>query len=129
MKTKETKGITLITLAITIVVLIILAGVSINAVIGDDGIIKKAQNSANLTKEAEVKEAINRTILEFYLTDDYETLEDFLKAKVTEGKIDSVTKNADGTLTVKKENSETVKKIDELRASIDEIVRELESDE
>ena len=104
MKTKEIKGITLITLAITIVVLIILAGVSINAVIGDDGIIKKAQNSANLTKEAEVKEAINRTILEFYLTDDYETLEDFLKAKVTEGKIDSVTKNADGTLTVKKEN-------------------------
>ena len=102
MKTKEIKGITLITLAITIVVLIILAGVSINAVIGDDGIIKKAQNSANLTKEAEVKEAINRTILEFYLTNDYETLEDFLKAKVTEGKIDSVTKNADGTLTVKK---------------------------
>ena len=102
MKTKEIKGITLITLAITIVVLIILAGVSINAVIGDDGIIKKAQNSANLTKEAEVKEAINRTILEFYLTDDYETLEDFLKAKVTEGKIDSVTKNVDGTLTVKK---------------------------
>ena len=102
MKTKEIKGITLITLAITIVVLIILAGVSINAVISDDGIIKKAQNSANLTKEAEVKEAINRTILEFYLTNDYKTLEDFLKAKVTDGKIDSVTKNADGTLTVKK---------------------------
>ena len=96
------KGITLIALVVTVVVLIILAGVSINAVIGDDGIIKKAQNSANLTKEAEVKEAINRTILEFYLTNDYETLEDFLKAKVTEGKIDSVTKNADGTLTVKK---------------------------
>ena len=104
MKTKEIKGITLITLAITIVVLIILAGVSINAVIGDDGIIKKAQNSANLTKEAEVKEAINRTILEFYLTDDYETLEDFLKAKAEDGSIDSVTKNTDGTLTVKKEN-------------------------
>ena len=96
------KGITLIALVVTVVVLIILAGVSINAVIRDDGIIKKAQNSANLTKEAEVKEAINRTILEFYLTNDYETLEDFLKAKVTEGKIDSVTKNADGTLTVKK---------------------------
>ena len=102
MKTKEIKGITLITLVITIVVLIILAGVSINAVISDDGIIKKAQNSANLTKEAEVKEAINRTILEFYLTNDYETLEDFLKAKVEDGSIDSVTKNADGTLTVKK---------------------------
>ena len=96
------KGITLIALVVTVVVLIILAGVSINAVIRDDGIIKKAQNSANLTKEAEVKEAINRTILEFYLTNDYATLEDFLKAKAEDGSIDSVTKNADGTLTVKK---------------------------
>ena len=96
------KGITLIALVVTVVVLIILAGVSINAVLGDNGIIKKANQAASVTKEAEVKEAINRTILEFHLTDDYETLEDFLKAKVTEGKIDSVTKNADGTLTVKK---------------------------
>ena len=103
-KLKNKKGITLIALVVTVVVLIILAGVSINAVIGDDGIIKKAQNSANLTKEAEVKEAINRTILEFYLTNDYETLEDFLKAKAEDGSIDSVTKNADGTLTVKKGN-------------------------
>ena len=39
MKTKEIKGITLITLAVTIVVLLILAGISINTVIGDNGII------------------------------------------------------------------------------------------
>ncbi len=96
------KGITLIALVVTVVVLIILAGVSINAVLGDNGIIKKANQAASVTKEAEVKEAINRTILEFYLTDDYETLEDFLKAKAEDGSIDSVTKNADGTLTVKK---------------------------
>ena len=96
------KGITLIALVVTVVVLIILAGVSINAVLGDNGIIKKANQAASVTKEAEVKEAINRTILEFYLTNDHETLEDFLNAKVSEGKIDSVTKNADGTLTVKK---------------------------
>ena len=102
MKTKEMKGITLVALVVTIVVLLILAGVSINAVLGDNGIIKKANQAASITKEAEVKEAINRTILEFYLTNDYETLEDFLNAKVSEGKIDSVTKNADGTLTVKK---------------------------
>ena len=101
-KLKNKKGITLIALVVTVVVLIILAGVSINAVLGDNGIIKKANQAASVTKEAEVKEAINRTILEFYLTEDYETLEDFLNAKVTEGKIDSVTKNADGTLTVKK---------------------------
>jgi len=96
------KGITLIALVVTVVVLIILAGVSINAVLGDNGIIKKANQAASVTKEAEVKEAINRTILEFYLTNDYATLEDFLKAKAEDGSIDSVTKNADGTLTVKK---------------------------
>jgi len=96
------KGITLIALVVTVVVLIILAGVSINAVLGDNGIIKKANQAASVTKEAEVKEAINRTILEFYLTNDYETLEDFLKVKAKDGSIDSVTKNADGTLTVKK---------------------------
>ena len=96
------KGITLIALVVTVVVLIILAGVSINAVLGNNGIIKKANQAASVTKEAEVKEAINRTILEFYLTNDYETLEDFLKAKAEDGSIDSVTKNADGTLTVKK---------------------------
>ena len=101
-KLKNKKGITLIALVVTVVVLIILAGVSINAVLGDNGIIKKANQAASVTKEAEVKESINRTILEFYLTDDYETLEDFLKAKAEDGSIDSVTKNADGTLTVKK---------------------------
>ena len=96
MKTKEIKGITLISLAVTIVVLLILAGISINTVIGDNGIIKKAQSSA----ESEAKEIINRTIMEFYLTNEYETLEDFLNTKVSEGRIDKVEKNADGTLKV-----------------------------
>ena len=100
MKTKEIKGITLITLAVTIVVLLILAGISINTVVGDNGIIKKAQSSAELTKESEAKEIINRTIMEFYLTNEYETLEDFLNTKVLEGRIDKVEKNADGTLKV-----------------------------
>lgn len=100
MKTKEIKGITLISLAVTIVVLLILAGISINTVVGDNGIIKKTQSSAELTKESEAKEIINRTIMEFYLTNEYETLEDFLNTKVSEGRIDKVEKNADGTLKV-----------------------------
>ena len=102
MKVKEIKGITLIALAITVVVLIILAGVSINAVVGDDGIIKKAHNSANLTRESEAKEIINRAVVEFRLTDGYDTLEDFLKTKVSAGTIDSVINNGDGTLNVSK---------------------------
>ena len=47
---KKNKGITLVALVVTIVVLLILAGVSINLVLGDNGIITKA-------KEAETKSA------------------------------------------------------------------------
>ena len=99
---KTEKGITLVALVVTIVVLLILAGVSINAVVGDDGIIKKAKESANLTKESEAKEIINRAIIEFITTEEYDTLEDFLKTKVSAGTIDSVVNNGDGTLNVSK---------------------------
>ena len=58
MKTKEMKGITLIALVITIVVLMILAGVSINTVLGDDGIIQKAKEAAEATKRASAEEEI-----------------------------------------------------------------------
>lgn len=45
-------GITLIALVVTIVVLLILAGVSINAVFGDSGIIQKAQDAQNKMDQA-----------------------------------------------------------------------------
>lgn len=77
MKTKETIGITLISLVVTIVVLMILAGVSINTILGDNGIIKKSQESANLTKETEAKEIMNRVVLEYYLVKKGETFEEF----------------------------------------------------
>ena len=49
---KNTNGITLIALVVTIVVLLILAGVSINAVFGQDGIIQKAKDAQNRMDEA-----------------------------------------------------------------------------
>ena len=45
-------GITLIALVVTIVVLLILAGITISLVFSDNGIIKKAQEAANKTQEA-----------------------------------------------------------------------------
>ena len=45
-------GITLIALVVTIVVLLILAGVSINALFGDSGIIQKAQDAQNKMDQA-----------------------------------------------------------------------------
>ena len=49
---KETKGITLIALVVTIVVLLILAGVSINLIIGNNGIINKAADAKKQTDQA-----------------------------------------------------------------------------
>ena len=51
---KNNKGITLVALVVTIVVLLILATVSINLVLGDNGIVKKAQDAK--TKSAEASE-------------------------------------------------------------------------
>ena len=102
MKTKEMKGITLIALVITIVVLMILAGVSINTVLGDDGIIQKAKEAAEATKRASAEEEMNRLVLEYQLASNDETLESFLQEKVTEGRIDEVTDNGDGTITITK---------------------------
>ena len=48
---KKNKGITLVALVITIVVLLILAGVSINLVLGNNGIIAKAQDAKTKTAE------------------------------------------------------------------------------
>ena len=53
---KQTKGITLIALVITIIVLLILAGVSIAMLTGQNGILTQAQNASEQTEIASVKE-------------------------------------------------------------------------
>ena len=80
----------------------ILAGVSINTVLGDDGIIQKAKEAAAATKQASAEEEMNRLVLEYQLASKDETLESFLQEKVTEGRIDGVTDNGDGTITITK---------------------------
>ena len=49
---KKNKGITLVALVVTIVVLLILAGVSINLVLGNNGIIAKAKDAQRESAEA-----------------------------------------------------------------------------
>ena len=62
LKNDRQKGITLIALVVTIVVLIILATVSILAVFGDNGIISRAQTSKTQTKEAMLKEEVTLAV-------------------------------------------------------------------
>ena len=55
-KIKQKNGITLIALVITIIVLLILAGVSIAMLTGTNGILTKAQNAKQVTEESAEKE-------------------------------------------------------------------------
>ena len=54
-KLKE-RGITLIALVVTIIILLILAGVTLNIALSDNGLFKKAQESADKYKEASEEE-------------------------------------------------------------------------
>ncbi|MFR7666141.1 MAG: hypothetical protein ACLU2J_02190 [Clostridia bacterium] len=69
---------------------------------GDDGIIQKAKEQAEATRRASAEEEMNRLVLEYQLASNDETLESFLQEKVTEGRIDGVTDNGDGTITITK---------------------------
>ena len=55
---KNKKGITLVALVVTIVVLLILAGVSINLVLGNNGIIAKAKDAETKSAEASQNDLI-----------------------------------------------------------------------
>ena len=62
-KTKQVKGITLIALVVTIIVLLILAGVSILMLTGDKGILGQANNAKKQTEISSEKEAIQLTMI------------------------------------------------------------------
>ena len=55
---KSQKGITLVALVITIIVMLILAGVSISLLLEDDGVINKALSVKNEQYKASLREAM-----------------------------------------------------------------------
>ena len=66
---KNNKGITLIALVVTIVVLLILAGVSISMLTGENGIVKQAQDAKDNTRGADVKETVDMAVNENKMLD------------------------------------------------------------
>ena len=61
---KSNSAITLIALIITIIVLLILAGVTLNMVLGENGIFGKANNAKNKTEVAQYEEELRMCVLE-----------------------------------------------------------------
>ena len=81
MKARKQKGVTLIALVITIIVLIILAGVSINMLVGENGIITQAQKAKEDTEKAKIEEEQAMNLL-------YDTI-------MTEGRVNVVDKTVE----------------------------------
>ena len=101
---KNKKGITLIALVVTIVVLLILAGVSINLVLDNNGIIAKSKDAKNNAIESDEKEKVEMAYVSATLkklgdTVTAEELQEELDSSVGTGKTD-VTTNGDDTLNV-----------------------------
>lgn len=101
----QNKGITLIALVITIIVLLILAGVSIATLTGENGILTKVNDAKREAEKAEAREKIQLEMLasvdetgKYNFNKALENLEKNLGLTELNG---AVTRNADGSLTVK----------------------------
>ena len=84
LRTKEGKGITLIALVITIIVLLILAGVTIATLTGDNGILTKANEAKTITNEKDEEEQIEIGYTEYLMADQTGEKVDF---KVSEANV------------------------------------------
>lgn len=67
---KERKGITLIALVITIIVLLILAGVTIATLTGNNGVLTKANTAKERTEEANIYEQLSIAVLGRYMSEE-----------------------------------------------------------
>mgnify|MGYP004514185837 FL=1 len=98
---KETKGITLIALVITIIVLLILSGISLSLVLGENGILEKATGASIEYQIAKGREELSLDLIEYQtikLTKNM-TLEEYFLSNERDFK-----KNDDGTFDVVSEN-------------------------
>ncbi len=98
---KEVHGITLIALVITIIVLLILAGITISMISSQDGILGKATSTKDAQKNAQDKESSQMAAMENMM--EYETIETVTDVSKLTTELPKMTKYVDNTSTVNKE--------------------------
>ena len=105
-KIKSTKGITLISIVVTIIVLLILAGVTIATLMGDNGLINKAKDASIATDVAETKGQIQLELMGRYNEDGSYTNRDVIVAvkQITGNDIEEGVE----TITTKKGNTVSI---------------------
>lgn len=110
---KNQKGITLIALVITIIVLLILAGVSIAMLTGQNGILTQANSAKTESKLAEIRENVNIAIATAFAASQGPNAEEFNistivnKLRETSGKSDTDVTGTGTTITYKYSATET----------------------
>lgn len=75
---KLEKGITLIALVITIIVLLILAGITINLIMGEHGILNMAKKSGEEYQKASIKEELELAIMDIQMNNITITMKDII---------------------------------------------------
>jgi len=102
--TKKEKGITLIALVVTIVVLLILAGTSIAMLTGENGIIEKAKESKTKTEISNIKEEMEMALSEWTIDYHEKDLELIGRSSTTDSGA-TVTYGEDGIIYISKNGS------------------------
>ena len=96
---KKQKGITLIALVVTIVVLLILAGVSLNLILNNNGVISKAKQAVEETDAAEAKDGMSLYLAGLKIDkveDSNFRLADYLSSNIGNDGIEDFLNNGDG---------------------------------
>ena len=110
----KNNGITLIALVVTIVILLILAGISIGALTGDNGIIDQAHTAKEDTEIASWEEQIDLAIIDAEKKHREPTLDDVKEELKNQGIIDDYSQvDKDGVITTNKPTYEIAGKLDD----------------
>ena len=96
---KHEKGITLIALIVTIVVLLLLAGVTLNLVLNNNGVISKAKQAVEQADEAEAKDGMSLYLANLKIDKEQDSnfrLADYLSSNIGNEGVEDFLNNGDG---------------------------------
>lgn len=109
-------GITIVVLVITIVILLILAGISINAISKNGGILENTQKAKELTQISEIKEAVRMKLMELQGSEN----------KITTEELENIIKNSNAEVVKNELGNITDIKIGKNIIKIEEIIPDLD---
>ena len=117
MRFKEKEGITLIALVVTIIVLIILAGVSINLLFGQYGVVTKAKDAKEKQEIAQVKEDIQLKLVGLQV-------EKIKKGEsITTGELEEIINTSEGEVVKDASGEITGVKVGDTTIPIEEVIQ------